>query len=155
MGDRRLAHLEQGLLELLVGTIEQETQGAATGGGVVNHLGHQRTGLAEIQFVADADFAGGIYNHVPQPLLAVQFPQQEDHDIGPRFLLLAIEAGGENLGVVQHKGVSFAEILDDILENLVFDFAGLSVEDEHARFVTPAGGLLGYPIFRQDELELR
>ena len=155
VGDRRLAHLEQGLFEFLVGSVEQETQGTAARGGIVNHLGHQRTVLAEIQFVADADLAGRIHNHVPQPLLAVQLPQQENHDIGPRLFFLAIEARGEDLGIVQHEGVTLPEIIDDILENLVFDFSGLSVEDEHARFVTPTGGLLGYPVFGQDELELR
>ena len=141
-----LSQAEEGFLEILVGAIEEETEGTAAGGSVVNHFRHQGLVLPEVQFVADADFAGGVHNHVPQALFPVEFPQQEHHDIGPGFFLLAVQAGGENLGVVEDKDVS--------LEQTVFNIPVLLVEDHQAGFVAPAGRFLRYAVGRKFKVEL-
>ena len=153
--DVGLTQAEEGLLEVFVTAVEQEAQGPAAGGGVVDHFRHQRLVLSEVEFVADTDFPGGVHDDVPQALLAVEFPEEEDHDVGPRFLLLAVQAGGEDLGVVQDEDVSFAEVVDDILEEAVLDFTGVFVQDHEAGLVTPAGGLLGNPVLGKFEVELR
>ena len=149
-----LSQGEKGLFEVLVGTVEEEAERTAAGGGVVNHLRHQALVLAEIQLVADADLAGGINNHVPQPLFPVQLPQEQHHNIGTGLFLFAVQTGRKYLGVVEHKGVSFAEIVDDILELAVLQLAGVFVEDHHARLVPPAGRFLGNAVLAKVEVKL-
>ena len=140
---RRFAHLEQRLLELLVRAVEQKTQRAAARSGVVDHFGHQKVVVAEVEFVADADLAGGIHQHVPEPQLAVEFAQQEDFDLGARFLLVAVQPGREDLRVVEDEDVLFAEVVDDVLENAVFDGSFRTVDDHQARFVAIDGRIFG------------
>ena len=149
-----LTQAEEGLLEVLIGTVEEETQGAAAGSGVVDDLGHQALILAEVEFVADADLAGGVYDDIPQALLAVELAQEQDHDIGPGLFLLAVQAGGKHLGVVQDKDVSFAEIVDDIFKEAVFDFTGILVQDHQTGLVSPAGRLLGDAVCGEVKVEL-
>ena len=72
-------------------------------GGVVDHFGYQQVVVAEVELVADADLAGRIDQYVPQAQLAVEFAQQEDFDFGARFLLVAVQTGGENLRVVEDE----------------------------------------------------
>ena len=155
LGNRRLAEGEQGFLEVLVRSVIQETQGAAAGGGIVDDLGHEGLVVAEIQLVADADLAGRVHDHVPQALFAVELAEQEDDDVGPRLLLLAVQARGKDFGVVEDEGVALAEIVHDVLEKPVFDFSGILVEDHHAGFVPPADRLLGDAVLRQLKCELR
>ena len=102
---RRFAQLIESLLELVVVAIEQETQRATARGGIVDHLSHQQIVITEIEFVADTDLTRGIDQHVPQTLLAVQFAQQKDLDLGAGLLLIAIEAGGKDFGIVENEDV--------------------------------------------------
>ena len=140
---RRFAQREERMLELLVGAVEQEAQRAAARGGVVDHLGHQQVVVAEVEFVADTDFARGVHQHVPQPQFAVEFPQQEDFDFGAGLLLVAVEACRENLRVVEDEQVLFVEILDDVLEDTVLDSAFGAVDDHQTRLVAIVGRVFG------------
>ena len=153
--DRDLAQGEEGGLEIFVRAVVEEAQRAAAGGGVVDDFRHQALVLAEIKLVADADLPRRIHDHVPQVLLAVQFPQQEHHDVRPGLLFLAVQAGREDFRVIEDEGVAFAEIIDDILEDAMLDGARLLVDDHQAAFVAPAGRFLRHLALGQDELELR
>ena len=64
-GQRHLAQLVECLLELVVRAVVEEPQRAAARGGVVNHLGHHRVVVAEIELVADTDFPGRLDQNVP------------------------------------------------------------------------------------------
>ena len=139
----RFAQREERLLELLVGAVEQEAQRAAARGGVVDHLGHQQVVVAEIEFVADADLARRVHQHVPQPQFAVQFAQQEDLDLGAGLLLVAVEARREDLGIVEDEQILFVEVLDDVLENAVFDGPFGAVDDHQPGFVAVVGRVFG------------
>ena len=150
---RGLAHLGDGLLELLVGAIEQEAQRAAAAGGVVDHLGHQLVVLPEVQLVADPDLAGGVHQHVPEQAVAVQFAQHEDLDLGAGLLLVAPHARGEHAGVVQHEHVALVEIVEDVAELLVLDLAGLAVQHHQAAAIAVLGGVEGYELLGEVELE--
>ena len=154
-GHRGLSQAEQGLLELVIWTVIKETQGPSAGGGVVDDFGHQAVVLAKVELVAYADLAGGIDYHVPEPLLLVQFPEHEYHDVRAGLFLLAVETGGEHFGVVEDKGVSLSEIINDILEDAVLYFSGFPVEYHQFAFVTPSCGLCGYAVLWKAELELR
>ena len=103
LGQRGFAQFEEGFFELFVGPVEQEPERAAPRSGIVDHLGYQQVVVAEVELVADADFAGRIHQYVPQAQLAVEFAQQEDFDLGARFLLVAVQTGGENLRVVEDE----------------------------------------------------
>jgi hypothetical protein len=152
--DGGLAEAEERLLEVLVRSVIEEAEGPAARGGVVDNLGHEALVLAEVQLVAYAYLARGLDDDVPEPLLAVEFPEQEDHDVGAGLLLLAEEAGGEDFRVIEDEGVTLAEIVDDVLEKTVFDGSGLAVEYEQSAFVAPPGWFLRHPVLGKDELEL-
>ena len=86
--------------------------------------------------------------------LLVQFAEQEDLDAGARLLLVAIEAGGEHLRVVEDEDVPVVKILQDVLEDAVLYFAGLAVEHHQARLVPVLRGVQGNLLFGKLELEL-
>ena len=151
----RFSKAEEGFLEFLVGAVEEETKGSATGSGVVNHLCHKAFILSEVEFVADTDFAGGIHDHVPEALLTVKFPEEEDHDVRAGLFLLAVHTGRKHLCVVEHKDVSFAEIVYDVLEEPVLYLSGVLMEHHEAGFVPPAGGLRCNALLGELEVELR
>ncbi len=65
-GKRRLPHRIEGLLELVVRAVVEETQRAAPGSGVVDHLRHHRVVLSKIELVAYAYLAGRLHEHVPE-----------------------------------------------------------------------------------------
>src|SRR5690554_4762602 len=52
-GQRSLSQTVKGFFEILVGSVVQKTQGASSGGGVVNHFGHQGVVLPKVEFIAD------------------------------------------------------------------------------------------------------
>ncbi len=81
----------------------------------------------------------GIHQYVPQAQLAVEFAQQEDFDLGARFLLVAVQTGGENLRVVEDEEVLFVEVFDHLLENAVFDGALGTIDHHQAGFVPVFG----------------
>ena len=145
---------EEGFLKVFVGSVEEKTEGSAAGRGVVNHFRHHGLVFSEIQLVADADFAGGIHDDIPQALLPVEFTQQEHHDIGPGLFFLSIETGGENLGIVEDKDVALAEIVDNIFEQAVLDLTAVPVKDHQTGLVSPAGRFLGNTVLGKIEVEL-
>ena len=139
----RLAQLEERRLELVVGAVEEEAQRAAARGGVVDDLGHQQVVVAEVELVADADFARRVDQHVPQPQLAVELAQQEDFDFGPRLLLVAVEAGREDLRVVEDEEVLLLEVVENILEDAVLDGTLRAVDDHQPRLVAVLRRIFG------------
>ena len=145
---------EKGLLEILVRAVEEETQGASSGGCIVDDFGHKGLILTEIQLVADTYFPCRIHDDIPESLFAVKLPQEENHDVGPGLFLLAVEAGGEDLRVIEDEYVTFSEIVDDVLEQAVLDFAGVLVENHKAGLIPPLGGILGDAFLREFEVEL-
>ena len=151
----RFAQRVERFLELLVFPVIEEAQRAAAAGGVVDHLGHDRIVLAEIEFVADADFARGVYEHIPEALFAIELTKQKDFDACARFLLVAVEASGENFGVVEHEHVLIVEVFEEIFEFAVFNLARFAVKHEHATFVAVFGGIFGNEFGGKFELELR
>ena len=153
-GDRGLSEGEKGLLEFLVRSVEEEAEGASAGCCIVDHFGDQGIVLAEVQLVADTDFAGGLDYYVPEALFAVQLPKEEDHDVGAGLFLPSVEPGGEDLGIVEDEEVVLGEIVDDVLEYAVFDFTGLLVEDHHPALVPPADRFLRDPFLGEFEVEL-
>ena len=126
------ALLVERLLELVVVAVEQETQRTTARSGVVDHLSHQQVVIAEIELVTDTDFTCRIYQHVPQTLFAVELTQQEDLDLCSGLLLVAIEACGENFGIVEDEDVVRIEVLDYIFESSVFDRTGCAIDDHQA-----------------------
>ena len=132
---------------------EQEPERAAPRSGIVDHLGYQQVVVAEVELVADADLAGGIYNHVPQQAFAVEFAQQEHLDLGAGLFLVAPHAGRKYLGVVHHEGVALIEIVEDVLEFLVLDLARFAVHHHQLRAVAVFGGVQGDEFFGDFELE--
>lgn len=87
-------------------------------------------------------------------LLAVELPQQENHDVRSGLLLLAVETGRKHLGVVEHESVAFPEIVDDVFEYPVLDLSGVLVYDHESAFVAPPCRLLSHTFLRKKELEL-
>ena len=153
--DRGLAESEEGLLEFVVGPVIEETERPAARGRVVDHFRDKALVFTEIELVSDPDLTGRVDDYVPETLLPVEFPEQEDHDVRPRLLLFSIETCGEDFGVVEDEHVPLAEIIDDILEKLVLDFPGVLVEDHQPAFVSPARGFFRDPLLRESEIELR
>ena len=139
----RLAQFEERRLEFVVIAVEQEAQRAAARSGVVDHLGHHQVVVAEVELVADADFAGRIDQHVPQAQFAVQLAQQEDFDLGAGLLLVAVQTGRKDLRVVEDEQVALVEIVDDILENTMLDRALGTVHHHQTRLVAVLGRVLG------------
>ena len=144
-----------------VRAVIEEAQGPSAGGRVVDHLGHHAVVVAEIEFVAYTDLAGRVHYDIPQPLLPVEFAQQEHHDVGACLFFLAQELGREDLGVVEHEAVALAEVFYDVLEPAVFYFSAVLVEHHQAAFVPPLDvsvdfwhQLCGYAFLGQVEIEL-
>ena len=152
--DRGLSEGEEGLFELLVRSVEEETEGPAAGSGVVDDLGHETLVLAEVELVAYAYLPGRVHDHVPEALLPVQFPEEVDLDGCAGLFLVAVESCGEYLGVIQDEGVALSEVFDDVLEEFVLDFAAVLVEDHQLALVPPSRWVLCYLVRIKGELEL-
>ena len=150
-----LSKAEEGFLELLIGAVKEEPEGAAAGGCIVNYLCHKGLILSEIQFIADTNLAGWIHDHVPEALLTVELAEKQDHYIGPGLFLLAIHTGRKHLCVVKDKDVSLSEIIYDVFEEPVLYLTGVFVEHHETGFVAPAGRLRCNTILREVEVELR
>ena len=133
---RRLTQSVQCLLELVVRPVIQKTKGTSARSGIVNHLGYHRVIFTEIEFVADTDFAGRVYQHVPQAQLLIQLTQQKYLDTCTGFFLVAVQPGGKHLRIIKDKYILIIEIIQNILEHTVFDFARLSVQYHQARLIS-------------------
>ena len=152
--DRGFAEAEEGFLELLVRPVIEEAEGTSAGSGIVDYLSYKAFVFAEIKFVAYTDFAGRVHDNVPEPLLLCKFAEEEHLDIGAGFLLFAVEPCREYLGVVEDEGVALSKVIDNVLELLMLDFAGILVYYHKAAFVAPSGGFCGYLFGSQVEIEL-
>ena len=155
LGQRRLAQFEQGGLEFVVIAVEQETQRPSTGSRIVDHLGHQQVVVTEIEFVSDPDLAGRIHQNIPQPEFPVQLAQQEDLDLGARFLFVAVQAGRKHLGIVESENIPRLEIIDYVFENPMLDFSSFAVQHHQPGFVPALGRIFGQHIGREIVIILR
>ena len=153
-GHGRLAESVERALELVVVAVVEKAQGASAAGGVVYDLGYDGVVLAEVEFVADADFSRGVYEHIPQAQFLIELAQEKHLDTRAGFLLVAVETGGEYLGVVENKDIVLVEVVEHFLEHLVLYLAGLAVEHHHAAFVAMGGGILGNLVLGKFEFEL-
>ena len=148
-GQGGLAEAEERLFELLVGAVEEEAERTSARCGVVDHFGHEQVVVAEVELVADADLAGGVHQYVPQAQLAVELAQQEDLDLGPGLLLVAVQTCGEDLGIVEYEEVLFVEVLDDVLEDAVLDGALGPIDHHQTRFIAVLGRIPGQHVGRE------
>lgn len=78
------------------------------------------------------DFTGRLNEHVPELVFCIEFAQQKYFYPCTGLLLVAVEACGKYLGVIEYKKVAVIEIVDYLLENTVFYFAGSAVEHHQA-----------------------
>ena len=154
-GQRRFAEFVNQRFEIFVRAIVQEAQRSAARSRVVDDFGHEFVVLTEIQFVADADFTGGIDENVPQQRFAVEFMQQEHRDLCAGLFLFAAEAGGEDARVVHDEDVTLVEIFEDVLESLVFNLLLLPVHDHELAFVAVGARLVGNQFLREIIVKLR
>jgi len=135
--------------------VVEETEGATATGGVVDDFGHHGVVFTEIELVADANLAGWVDEDVPQAQLGIELAKEEDFDAGTGLFLVAIEASGEDLGVVEHKNVLFIEIIEYVGELLaVLNNAALGMDHHETTVVAIGGGILRYALFRKFVVEL-
>lgn len=119
-------------LEVVVASIMEKPDGPSTAGGIVHHFSHQdfvSLFVVEVEFVPHADLTGRVDQNVPKPGFLIQFPQQEDFDLGAGFFFLALHSGREDLGIVENEGIPVFKDVEDIFKILVFDFTGIPVYD--------------------------
>ena len=110
-------------LEHIVRTVIEEAQGAATAGGIVNHLCHHRSVVLKEELVADTDFAGGLHQHIPKAQLLIELTQKEHLNLGVGFFLGTIKTGGEHARIVEDEDVTLIKIVDDITEGHILGVA--------------------------------
>jgi hypothetical protein len=152
-GQRCLAEFVHGFHKLVVVTVEQKADGAATRRGIINHFGNEVT-ITEVEFVANTNFAGGVHQHIPQFHLPVQFAQEENFNFGPSFLFVAIEPRRKHFGIVNHQRVAVVEITQQVREHFVFDLLRLAVHYHQACF-TAFCRILGNQTFWQVKPKFR
>jgi hypothetical protein len=145
LGQWSLTKREQCMLELLVSTIKEEAQGASTAGGIVDDLSYHAIVFAKVEFVADTNLTSGVNQYVPQTHIAIKFSKQENLDSGTSLFLITIEAGGENLGVVEDKHILLVKEVYDVSEGLaMFDDSTLGVNYHKTTIIAMVeGALLG------------
>ena len=127
------------LLEVVVVTVVEESQGASAAGGVVDDFRHDGVVLTEVEFVADADFPCRFHEHVPQPQFGIQFPEEEYFDVGSRLFLVDVESGGKDFGVVEDEDVLVVEVFEQVDEVAVLYRAVLAVQHQQSAFVAVGG----------------
>ena len=104
------------LLELVVRTVVEETQGTSATGRIVDDFCHHRTVFLEEQLVADTNLTGRLHQYVPQTQVGIQLTQQEDLNLGISLLLRTIQTGRKHLRIVEDDDVALVEIVDDAAE---------------------------------------
>ena len=154
VGEGGMAKAADVFVELFVGAVEEETDGAAAGGGIVDDFGNKGFVGTEIEFVADTDFAGGVDDDVPETHFLVELTLEEDGDFGTGFFLFAIEQGREDLGVICHDDIAGMEIIEEVFEKTMLDVLGVAVENHEAGFVALLGGLLCNEVLGQDKIKV-
>ena len=136
MGQGSLTQSIEGFLELIVRSVIKETERTAAGSGVVYYFRYHRVVGTEIQLVADTDFTGRIYQHIPQTEFFVQLTQQEYFDTSSRLLLITIQTCREYLRIVEYKYVFIIKVVQNILEHLVFNLSSTTVQHHQARLIS-------------------
>ena len=67
---------------------------------------------------------------IAQPELFVQLTQQEHFNTRTGLFLVTVQAGRENLGVVEDKHIFVIKIVQNILEHLVLNLTRLTVQHQ-------------------------
>ena len=150
----RVAQSIERFLELVVGAVVEETERAAAGCGVVDYLSHERVVIAEVELVADTDFACRLYKHVPEFVLGAEFAQEEHLDARAGLFLIAVKKSGEDARVVEHHYVAFVIEVKNLGENVVGDFACLAVYNHQARLIALGDRMFSNQLVREVEVEL-
>ena len=130
VGQRRFAQRIERLLELIVRTVVKETKRTPARSGVVDNLSHHGVVVTEVELIADTYFTGRVHQYIPQPELFVQLTQQEHFNTRTGLFLVAVQAGRENLGVVEDKHIFVIKIVQNILEHLVLNLTRLTVQHQ-------------------------
>ena len=143
------------LAELIVIAIVEEAQGTATACGVVDYLGHDGVVFSKVELVANTDFTSRVYEDIPKAKVAVEFTQKEHFDACTSLLLVAVEASREDLSVVEYEDIFFIEILQEIFELTVFNFACLAMEHQHTAVIAMGSRVFCNLLLRELILELR
>ena len=125
--ERSLAERIKLALELVVGTVVEESQRTSAAGGVIDDLSHHCSRLVEEELVADTYLSCRLDENVPKTHLFVQLAQKEHLNLGVCLLLRAIEAGWEHLRVVENKGVVLVKIVEDVAEIKEFTLNRIAV----------------------------
>ena len=73
LGQGRFAHSVEEFAELFLRAIEEEAQGTATRGGVVDDFGHELIVLAEVELIADTDLTCWVDDDVPELEGGIEF----------------------------------------------------------------------------------
>ena len=84
-----------------------------------------------------------IDDDIPDVLIVVELPEEEDLDLGVRFLLLAEKPRREDPGLVDDQAIPLLHIVDEVAEPLLFDCIERAVEDHQARRIPRFCGMLG------------
>ena len=133
---RSLAEAIEGLLELLIRTIVEETQCTTARSGIVNNLCSQNIILAKVELIADTNLTRRIYQHIPQSKLTVELTKQENFNLGTGLLLISIEASRKYLCIVKDKAVFLLKIVENIFKDAMLNLARISMYDNKARLIT-------------------
>jgi hypothetical protein len=142
-------------LEFLVWSVVEEAECSSSAGGVVDDFCHHGLVFSEVEFVSDSDFACGFDEYVPESELGVEFSQEEYFDFGSCLLLVAFEACGEDLGVVEDEDILVVEVIEDVVEVVaVLDDSAGGVEYHEATFIAEGCGVLCDAVVWELEFEL-
>ena len=97
----------------------------------------------------------GSNENVPELVFGVELAEEKHLDARAGLLLVAVEEGGEDFGVVENHHIALVEEVDDFFENMMGDFARGAVDHHHACHVAVLERMLGNEFGRQVEFELR
>ena len=121
----RSAKPVQVFLKFIITIVINEPDGPAARSRIVNHLRYQYIVamlVTEVELITNPDFTGRVHQNIPEAGFAVELTQEENLNVGAGFFLLAVQTGGEYLGIVENHGIALVEVLEDIFERPVFDF---------------------------------
>ena len=110
--------------------------------------------FAEGDGVAGAELASGAHEGEPGEGVLGFRADQEGLDVTGEAVAMAVEAGGDDAGIVQDEAVAGAEVGGEVGEGAVFPAALGAVEDEHARGGAVGERRLSDGFGRQVEVEL-
>ncbi len=135
--------------------VVEEAQRATAGSGVIYHFGYHGFILAEVEFVADTDFACRFDQHIPEFLLYIEFAEEEHFDTGAGLFLVAVKQGGKHFGVVEHHYIAVVEKVEDVAENVMRNLAGLAVYHHQTGIIALLVGVVCDEFVGKFEVKLR